>query len=118
MIRIIDQIAAVLVALIGVVHLAVGHQAFADPTERGVWFLSAGFLLIVTGLANLTRARAPIRSRLQSLTALGGAVTILILVALIAATGSGLLFEPQTLILLVLGLLLTGFSLRDLLRRS
>ncbi|WP_425988103.1 hypothetical protein [Brevundimonas sp. TWP2-3-2] len=116
MVRIIDQIAAVLVALFGVAHLAVGHQAFVSPTERGVWFLSAGFLLVVTALANLARARASSRTRLQSLTALSGSVAILVSGALIAASRPDLLFAPESIALISLGILLAGFSLRDLLR--
>ena len=119
MARIIDQIAAGFVILLGFVHLAVGHQSFANPTERGVWFLSAGFLLILIGLTNLTRARAAVRSGLQSLAALVGALFILIMAGLmIAASDPGMLFEPATLALVGVGLMLAGFSLRDLLRRS
>jgi len=116
MLRIVDQVAAVLVALFGAAHLAAGYGAFVSPTERGVWFLSAGFLLVVTGLANLARARAAIRNRLQSLAALGGSLAILISGALIAASSPALLFAPQSIALIALGFLLTVFSLRDLLR--
>jgi sulfite exporter TauE/SafE len=117
MVRLIDQIAAVLVALLGAVHLWVGHQAFVSPSERGVWFLSAGFLLILTGLTNLARVRASAQSRLQSFAALCGAVSILVSGALIAVSNLELLVDPRAITLLVLGLLLTGFSLRDLVRR-
>lgn len=115
MLRRLDQAAAAVVSLIGVLHLVVGHQAFVSPTEGGVWFVSAGFLLVTTGLANL--ACAGVRpAKLQSLTAASGALAILVLGALIAAADRDLLFAPQTLVLLALGLLLSGLRFRDLLR--
>ncbi len=116
MVRIVDQAAAVLVALFGIMHLAVGYDAFVSPSERGVWFLSAGFLLVLTGLANLARARAAVRSRLQSLTALGGSLSILMSGALIAASSPALMFAPQSIALIALGVLLAVFSVHDLLR--
>lgn len=118
MVRAIDQIAAALVALIGVVHVAVGSRVFVEPTERGVWFLSAGLLLILIGLVNLCRARAPVRFRLLTVTALCGALAIAVLGALIAASSPALLAQPQTVVLLAIGLVLTSMSVRDLFRKS
>lgn len=114
MFRRFDQSAAVLVGLIGLTHLAVGHRAFTSPTESRVWFVSAGFLLVTTGLANsaCTNGRP---TRLQSLTAASGALAILVLGALIAAADRDLLFAPQTLVLLALGLFLAVRRLGDLL---
>jgi hypothetical protein len=111
---VLDRVAAVLVGLIGCVHLAVGARAFAAPSQHGVWFLSAGFLLITTGLANLACSRGA--SPLQSLAGASGALAILILGGLIAASDRDLLLAPQTLALLGLGLLLSGLRLRELLR--
>ena len=53
MIGYVDRIAALLVLLFGLLHLAVGHRAFADPTEARIWFAAGGFLLVTAGLANL-----------------------------------------------------------------
>ena len=116
MLRWIERIAAGLVLLIGLLHLAVGRRMFFEPTEQGVWFLSAGFLLVTTGLANLARAAEIRPSRLLSATAASGALAILALGALIAAASPELLLAPQTLVLLALGALLGAFSLRDVLR--
>jgi hypothetical protein len=106
MMRRLDQAAAILVALVGLVHLAVGHQAFLAPTPGGVWFASAGFLLVTTGLANLACGASLRPGRLNSGAALSGAAAILVLGGLTAAADPNLLFAPQTLVLLVLGLFL------------
>lgn len=108
----IDRIAASLVALFGLAHLAVGHRVFTDPTEARIWFAAGGFLLVTTGLANLAASGAG--SRLQSAAAASGTLAILILGALLARGGTGLLLEPQSLVLLALGLLLTGLRLREI----
>ncbi len=112
MLRHLDRAAGVLVVLIGLVHLGVGRAAFTHPTERGVWFVSAGFLLVTTGLANIAASRGA--SRLQSAAAASGSGAILILGALIAAADRDLLFAPQTLVLLALGAFLTALRLRGL----
>ena len=112
MLRTLDRAAGALVVLIGLLHLGVGHEAFTNPTERGVWFVSAGFLLVTTGLANLASANAA--SRLQSAAAASGSAAILISGALIAAADRELLFAPQTLVLLGLGAFLTALRLRQL----
>ena len=117
MLRRLDQAAAVIVALIGLLHLAVGREAFLSPSERGVWFLSAGFLLFTTGLANL--ACAGVRpTRLQSLAAASGALAILVSGGLLAAGDRALLLSPQTLVLLGLGVFLSLRRLGELLGRS
>jgi hypothetical protein len=91
----VDRIAAVLVALLGGLHLAVGAHAFAAPTQRGVWFLSAGFLLITTGLGNLACSKGA--SPLQSLAAASGSLAILILGGLLGAADRHLLLAPRPL---------------------
>ncbi|MDB5670878.1 MAG: hypothetical protein JWO25_1837 [Alphaproteobacteria bacterium] len=111
----IDRCAGTLVVIIGLVHLAVGRGAFVAPTNGGIWFLSAGFLLVTTGLANIAASGSP--SRLQSAAAASGSLAVLVLGALIARVDPGLLLSPQTLILLGLGSVLTALRLRDLLRR-
>jgi|GEM_PF-3095844 len=113
MLRRLDQMAAVLVSLIGVVHLAVGWRSFVSPTASGVWFVSAGFLLVTAGLINLSCARGG-TPRLQSAAALSGGLAIVVLGGLIAAADPDLLMQPQTLILLTLGVVLTVFRFRDL----
>jgi uncharacterized membrane protein YecN with MAPEG domain len=110
--RLADKVAAWLVCILGFAHLAVGHAVFVEPNERRIWFASAGFLLIVTGLANLG-AQGGAR-RMQSLAAAAGSVSILVIGALLAASDPDLLTQPQTLTLLALGLLLTVNRLREL----
>ena len=114
--RVIDRAAAWLVFILGIVHLGVGHAVFIAPNERRIWFASAGFLLIVTGLANLAAQGAG--SKMQSAAAAAGSVSILIIGALIAIADPDLLAQPQTLTLLVLGLLLTVQRSREMLHRS
>lgn len=116
MLAILDKAAAVLVVMVGVVHIGVGYTVFVAPTERGVWFVSAGFLLVTTGLANLASAQSTSRS--QAAAAASGSLAVLILGALIASANPALLFSPQTLVLLALGIGLTGFRLRQLLAHS
>ena len=114
MIRHLDRIAGALVVLIGLAHLAVGRAAFTAPTAPRIWFASAGFLLVTAGLANLACVSRP--SRLQAAAGISGGLAILILGALIVAGDRELLTQPQTLVLLALGVLLTVLRLRDLLR--
>jgi sulfite exporter TauE/SafE len=114
--RLADKAAAALVALIGLVHLAVGRAAFTDPNERRIWFASAGFLLIVTGLANLAAAR--LADRAVQLAALAGAAALLILAALIARADPDLLRQPQTIALIALGAFLTLRRVQSLGRRG
>ncbi len=109
--RFLDKAAAWLVCILGVVHLAVGHAVFTEPNERRIWFASAGFLLIVTGLANLGAQGGG--TRMQSLAAAAGGLSILVIGALLAVADRGLLFQPQTLTLLALGVLLTVQRLRE-----
>lgn len=111
-----DIAAAWLVCILGIAHLAVGHAVFIEPTENRIWFASAGFLLLVTGLANLgAQGRG---TRMQSLAAAVGGLSILVIGALIALADPNLLIQPQTVILLALGLLLTVRRLREVIRRN
>jgi len=115
--RWIDRVAASLVLLFGLAHLAAGDRAFLEPSEPGVWFLSAGFLLILIGMANLacaTRAPAP---RLAVATGLAGGLSILVVGALLAAAAPASMTSPQALVLLALGLVLTALRARQLLAR-
>lgn len=112
MIRFVNRIAGGLVCLIGFAHLAVGHTAFARPTEARIWFASAGFLLVTTGLANLAAGTGG--TRLQSGAAASGSLAILIIGAMFARSNPDMLRQPQTIILLVLGALLTGLRIREM----
>ena len=114
--RTADKFAAWLVCLLGVAHLAVGHAVFIEPTDRRIWFASAGFLLIVTGLANLGARDAG--SRIQSLAAAIGSLSIVVLGALLAQADPNLLMQPQTLTLIALGIFLTTCRLADFRPRS
>jgi hypothetical protein len=104
-VKLAAKAAAILIILLGLVHLAVGHAAFLAPTEPRIWFASAGFLLIVTGLCNLAAER--VTDRLVSAAALIGSLSILILGAMFAAVAPDVAREPQSLLLIGLGLLLT-----------
>lgn len=114
MIRRIDRTAAALVVLFGLLHLAVGYKAFVDPTEPRIWFAAGGFLLVTAGLANLAASGAG--SRLQSAAAASGSIAILVLGGLLARGRLALLFEPQTMLLLAIGVLLTALRLREIFR--
>jgi uncharacterized membrane protein YecN with MAPEG domain len=114
MMRRIDRIAAALVVLFGLLHLAVGYRVFVDPTEPRIWFAAGGFLLVTAGLANLAAAGAG--SRLQSAAAASGSIAILVLGALLARGELALLLEPQSILLLAIGVLLTVLRLREVLR--
>ena len=114
--RFADKAAAWLVCILGVAHLAVGYAVFIEPNERRIWFASAGFLLVVTGLANLGAQGGG--TRMQSLAAAAGGLSILVIGALLALADPGLLIQPQTLTLLALGLLLTIQRLREVFTRN
>lgn len=110
--RTLDRIAAMLVLLLGVAHLLVGHAAFLTPTEPRIWFASAGFLLIVTGLANLAARASPTRTAVAA--ALVGDLSILMIGALLIRASPELGAQPQTLVLLALGTVLTVQRGREL----
>jgi hypothetical protein len=112
----LDRLCGWLVAMFGAVHLFVGRASFTAPTTQRIWFASAGFLLIVTGLANVAAQGSG--SRMQTLAGLAGSISILILGALIAKADPHLLREPQTLVLLALGAFLTIMRLRGLAYRG
>ena len=110
--RFMDKAAAWLVCLLGITHLAVGYAVFVEPTERRVWFMSAGLLLIVIGLANLAaQAHA---TRMNSLTGAVGGAFILTVGTLLAIANASILAQPQTLVLLALGMVLTARRLQEL----
>jgi uncharacterized membrane protein YecN with MAPEG domain len=104
--RFATKAAAILICLLGLVHLGFGFNAFVQPTEPRIWFASAGFLLIVTGLCNLAAERTA--DRLIAVAALTGNASILILGSLFAVATPDVLAEPQSLLLIALGLFLAG----------
>jgi uncharacterized membrane protein HdeD (DUF308 family) len=114
--RSLDLLCGWLVAILGIVHLAVGRAVFTAPTISRIWFASAGFLLIVTGLANV--AAVGQGGRAQNGAGLAGSLSILALGALIARSDPALLRQPQTLALLALGVFLTIQRLRGLAYRG
>jgi hypothetical protein len=111
----LDRLAAILVALFGVLHLYFGRAVLTDPTNARIWFAAGGFLLVTTGLANLAAAARP--ARLASASALSGNLALLILGALIAKGDPGLLREPQTIALLAIGAFLSLMRAREIARR-
>lgn len=114
--RYVDTACGWLVSIIGVLHLAAGRAAFTAPSEPRIWFASAGFLLVLTGLANLAAQGAT--GRMQQAAALVGSSSILILGTLMAFSDRDLLTEPQTWVLLMLGLILTVQRLRSIMGAS
>jgi hypothetical protein len=112
LIRRLDRLAALLVALFGLLHLFVGRAVLADPTNPRIWFAAGGFLLVTTGLANLAASYRP--GRLAGAAALSGNLALLILGALIAKGDPGLLREPQTIALLAIGAFLSLMRAREM----
>jgi hypothetical protein len=111
MLKWIDLASGLTLLAIGALHVAAGAGVFAEPTARGVWFVSAGFLGIAAGLANLSRAAAQKPDWLQCLAALSGAAGILTMGALLTAAGAFRLPEmPGTLVLLA-AVVSTAFAL-------
>ena len=110
--RYVDQVAAWVVCIIGAVHLGVGYAAFTAPSAPRIWFASAGFLLVVTGLANIAAQAGG--GKMQHVAALAGSSSILILGTLIAVSDRNLLIKPQTLVLLAFGLILTVQRIRGI----
>lgn len=47
MLKLIDQIVAAGLLIVGVAHVVAASKAFTDPTQARVWFLSAGLLGLV-----------------------------------------------------------------------
>jgi peptidoglycan/LPS O-acetylase OafA/YrhL len=114
----LDRLGALLVAFFGLLHLYIGRAVFADPTTPRIWFAAGGFLLVTTGLANFAAASASRPSRLDSAAALSGSLALLILGGLIARGDPGLLGEPQTVVLLAIGLFLAARRAREMVRRQ
>jgi hypothetical protein len=115
LLRRLDRLAALLVALFGLLHLFVGRAVFTDPTNPRIWFAAGGFLLVTTGLANLAASGYP--NRLAAAAALSGNLALLILGALIAKGDPDLLREPQTIALLAIGGFLALRRAREMMRR-
>lgn len=115
MIRRLDRLAALLVALFGLLHLYIGRAVFTDPTNPRIRFAAGGFLLVTTGLANLAASAGP--ARLASAAALSGTLALLILGALLAKGDPHLLREPQTIALLAIGAFLSVIRAGELVRR-
>jgi hypothetical protein len=111
--RWLDQGAAALILLVGLAHVAAASAVFGEPTERRVWFLSAGLFGITAGLVNLARARSG-GSVLLRLAALSGSAGLVLMGALLCASGGEL--GAQAAVVLAIGLLSAGFGLRDLFR--
>ena len=110
-----DRVTAALILLVGAAHLAASAPVFSAPSERGVWFLSAGLFGLTAGLANLARAQAGAPSRLLSAASLSGSLGLLLMGGLLFAAGGDL--GPQAAVVLVVGAVAALFGAVDLLRR-
>ena len=117
MLKLVDQLVASSLLLVGGAHIAVASRVFGEPTEARIWFLSAGLMGLVTGLANLARARSARPERLASLTALVGALAIVLTGVLLGLAGTAAATRAPALAVFAIGGLAAAFSLRDLLRR-
>ncbi|HEY8571265.1 hypothetical protein [Phenylobacterium sp.] len=117
MLKLVDQLAAAALLLVGAAHVAAASRAFTEPTEGRVWFLSAGLLGLVAGLANLARTRAGRPDRLMSLAALAGALAIVLMGVLLTLAGTDAATRGPAMVVFAVGGLAAAFSLRDLLRR-
>ena len=115
LLRRVDRVAAILVALFGLLHLYIGRAVFTDPTNPRIWFAAGGFLLVTTGLANLAASARP--TRLAAAAALSGNLALLMLGALLAKGDPDLLREPQTIALLAIGAFLSVMRVREMGRR-
>ncbi len=114
--RILDQVAAALILLTGIAHVAVGHRAFTETTEARVWFLSAGLMGITSGLANLARARSERPSRLLALAGLSGSLGMVLVGVLMQRTPDPPPLGPASIAVFAVGFIAAAFALRDLSR--
>jgi hypothetical protein len=55
----VDRLAAVLILLLGVIHVGVAPVFRGGYDGAGMWFLSGGLMLIFLGLLNLARTGSP-----------------------------------------------------------
>lgn len=99
----------------GVLHVAVGAIAFAEPNAARVWFLSAGLLGVVAGVANLARGSAAAPSFLLSLSAFLGSVSVALIGGLLLAAGEFRLGSDPGVAVLAAGVVSAAFGLRDVL---
>lgn len=57
--KIVDRLAAVLILLLGIVHVSLAPVFRGRYNGAGMWFLSGGLMLIFLGLLNLARIGSP-----------------------------------------------------------
>lgn len=55
----VDRLGAVLILLLGVLHVGLAPIFRGSYDGAGMWFLSGGLMLIFLGLLNLTRSGSP-----------------------------------------------------------
>jgi uncharacterized membrane protein len=114
--RIVDQTISGLLLAVGILHVAAGSSVVLHPTDRGTWFISAGFLGITAGLANWARARTAAPSRLLALAALCGAAGVVVIGGLIAVQNPKALSTAPSLIVFAIAMSAAAFSAGDLIR--
>lgn len=112
--RTVDRLIALVVAAVGVLHIAFGASAFIDPSAQHVWFLSAGLLGLVAGFTNLARASAAPPSFLLSLSAFLGAGSVALIGALLLAAREFRLGADPGVVVLAAGFISAAFAVRDL----
>jgi hypothetical protein len=110
--RRLDQMSALVLLALGMLHIAAASPAFVDPSPALVWFLSAGALGVVAGLASFARIAAQTPSRLMCLCAVAGAGSIAMIGALLLIA-DGFTFGAG-LIALATGAVSALFAARDL----
>jgi len=115
--RMIDQLLALGVLLIGIIHVWAGLGVFARPSEDGTWFLAAGLLGITAGFANMARAYDREPHVFGVIAAVAGSASVLLVGLLLALTDPSMLRSPASATVLALGAGSLFFGARDLMQK-
>ncbi len=108
--KVIDQIAAWLIVVLGVIHSAYTLRAYASFNMAAMWFLGTGLLIILVGAVNLLRIRSGSVAPGLRAVCLTANVIVLAYAGAIASRLS-LKQNPQAVVVLVLMLLELIFSI-------
>jgi hypothetical protein len=88
MMRILYLVLAVLIILLGVVHVAATFMLFDGLTGRAVWFASGGVAIVLTGLLNLLNRAYGAAARGVRWTAIGANAVMTVFAALAGRAGA------------------------------